>query len=153
MPFEQISQTTIAFGLLILALVVLLVWMIRLELRLRQFMLGQNGASLESSINSLINQVRETDRINEEIKKHLISVEERLQRSIQHIKTIRFNPFREQGQGSNQSSVTSFLDEHGDGAVLSTLYTRDKVSVYAKPIKNRASSYELTEEEKETLRK
>jgi hypothetical protein len=148
-----LDQTTIAFGLLILALVVLLVWIIRLELRLRRFMLGQKGISLEGALIRLIGQVKDTDRINEEIKKHLLSVEERLQRSIQHIKTIRFNPFRDQGQGSNQSSVTAFLDEHGDGALISTLYTRDKVSVYAKPIKNRESSYELTEEEKETLRK
>jgi hypothetical protein len=35
--------------------------------------------------------------------------------------------------------------------VLSTLYARDRVGVYAKPIAGFASTYELSEEEKESV--
>jgi len=37
--------------------------------------------------------------------------------------------------------------------VFSTLYSRDRVGVYAKPVQNDASSFELTGEEKEAILK
>jgi hypothetical protein len=148
-----LDQTTLVFGLLVLALVVFLVWVISLELRLKRFLRGKSAMSLEEVITMLGKQVSDTDRTNEEIKQHLISMEERLQHSVQHVKTIRFNPFHGEGQGGNQSFATAFLDEHGNGAVLSTLYARDKVGVYAKPIVKYTSEYELTAEEKESLAK
>ena len=45
------------------------------------------------------------------------------------------------------------LNEDGDGVVLSSLYARDRMSVFAKPIKNNKSEYELSNEEKEVLSK
>ncbi|MEA1929702.1 MAG: DUF4446 family protein [Patescibacteria group bacterium] len=137
------------FLLALLAIVVLLVWIIRLEIKLSRFLRGQNAKSLEGVINNLNEAVQQTDKINEEITQHLIKVEERLRRSIQHVKTVRFNPF--QDQGGNQSFVTAFLDERGNGAVVSSLYSRDKVNVYAKPIIGRRSEYELTDEEQAAL--
>jgi len=45
------------------------------------------------------------------------------------------------------------LNEDGDGVVFSSLYSRERMSIFAKPIKNGKSEYELTEEEKEALKK
>ena len=45
------------------------------------------------------------------------------------------------------------LNEDGDGVVLSSLYSRERMSIFAKPILNRKSVYELTSEEKEALEK
>ena len=45
------------------------------------------------------------------------------------------------------------LNEEGDGVVFSSLYSRERMSVFAKPIKNNKSEYELTSEEKEALKK
>lgn len=132
-------------------ILLLLAWIIRLEWRLKKLLAGKKGESLESVITDLVTAVKDTDKVNEEIQKHLIGVEQRLRRSIQHVKTDRFNPFREQGLGGNQSFAVALLDEHGDGVVLSSLYTRDKVSVYAKPVKHRQSEYELTNEERAVL--
>ncbi len=130
-------------------ILLLLVWIIRLEIKLHRFLRGRDGKSLEELINETLETVKQTDRINEEITEHLLKVEERLRRSIQHVKTIRFNPFPD--QGGNHSFATAFLDERGNGAVVSSLYSRDKVSVYAKPITNHQSEYELTEEERAAL--
>ena len=135
--------------LLILAVIVLLVWLIRLEIKLSRFLRGKDAKNLEELINETLATVKETDQINEEITQHLLKVEERLRRSIQHVKIIRFNPFPD--QGGNQSFVTAFLDERGNGAVVSSLYSRDKVSVYAKPVTNRQSEYELSAEERAAL--
>ena len=45
------------------------------------------------------------------------------------------------------------LDEEGDGLVISSLYSRERMSIFAKPIKNNKSEYELSMEEKEALSK
>ena len=45
------------------------------------------------------------------------------------------------------------LNEEGDGVVLSSLYSRERMSIFAKPIKNNKSEYELSAEEKEVLKK
>jgi hypothetical protein len=132
-------------------ILILLIWIIRLEWRITKLLAGEKGASLEKVIRNLIDNVEQTDKINEEIQQHLIGMEQRLKGSIQHVKTVRFNPFKEQGQGSNQSFAVALLNEHGDGVVLSSLYTRDKVSIYAKPIAKRGSDYEITEEEAAVL--
>ncbi len=150
--FRSFDRAEIIFGVLALALVIVVVWLGLLERRLKRFLAGRNAQSLEALLGTLGSQVNETDQTNEEIKRHLVKMEERLQRSIQHVKVIRFNPFRDQGQGSNQSFAVSLLNERGDGAVISTLYARDKVGVYAKPIVAGDSEHELTEEEKASLK-
>ena len=78
-------------------------------------------------------------------------MENRLQRSIQAVETIRFNPFKGTGEGGNQSFATSFLSENGDGVVISSMYSRDRVSVFSKPLAKFVSSFELMEEEKEVI--
>ena len=133
------------------AVIILLVWIVYLEWRLHRLMRGKNGESLESAFTALVSNVQEVEKINEEIQTHLIKMEERLRRSIQHVKTVRFNPFTD--QGGNQSFATAFLNEHGDGAVISTLYARERTSVFAKPIKGRASDHELSEEERQAIAK
>ncbi len=67
------------------------------------------------------------------------------------METIRFNPFPD--QGSNQSFAIGMLNEDGDGVVISSLYSRDRMSIFAKPVKDKKSTYELSTEEKEALRK
>ena len=73
----------------------------------------------------------------------------RLRKSIRGVETVRFNPFPD--QGSNQSFAIGMVDETGDGVVLSSLYARERMSIFAKPVKGGKSEYELTEEEKEAL--
>ena len=46
---------------------------------------------------------------------------------------------------------TAFLNEDGHGVVMSSLYSREHVSVFSKPIKNGSSEYELSVEEKEAV--
>jgi hypothetical protein len=74
---------------------------------------------------------------------------ERIARSVRSAGAVRFNPFQ---SGDGQSFAAAFLDEKGDGVILSTLSLRERVSVFAKPVKNYASPHELTEEEKAAMR-
>ncbi len=131
--------------------VVLLIMIFRLEWRLNKIMRGRGARDLEEVITNLN---RETDRIREkviEIIGALQDLDARLRKSIRRVETVRFNPFR--NEGGNQSFATAFLDDTGDGVVISSLYSRDKVSTYAKPVKKLRSEYELTREEREAITK
>ena len=74
-----------------------------------------------------------------------------MKKSVRGLETIRFNPFPD--QGSNQSFAVGMLNEEGNGVVFSSLYSRERMSIFAKPVKNGKSEYELTTEEKEVLKK
>ncbi len=49
------------------------------------------------------------------------------------------------------SFSTAFINEHGDGIVLTSHYARERISMFAKPVKAFASEHELSEEEIESI--
>ncbi len=137
-----------------IALTALLIgWVIRLEMKMSRLLSGQNGKSLEDIIISLIEKVSKLEKTSIEAHAKISNLRERVRKGIQRVETIRFNPFKGTGSGGNQSFVTSFSDEDGNGVVISGLYARDSVSVYAKPISKFVSEYNLSEEEKEIIEK
>lgn len=136
------------------ALLVLLgMFVIRLELRINKLLRGSDNKTLEGTIRVVEKGHRELTQFRAEVEKYLKNVEKRLSRSIQSIETIRFNPFKGTGLGGNQSFSTVFLDERGDGVIVSSLYARDRMSIFSKPIKKNVSEFELTDEEKMVLTK
>ena len=149
---ETISSNV---GLILLALGViiaaLLVWIVRLEIRIRRLTEGKNGKSLETSILSIKQGHESMERFRKEMESYLQNVEGRLARSVREVRTVRFNPFKESGTGGNQSFATAFINEKGDGVILSSLYSRDRVSMFAKPVIDYSSDHELTEEERSVL--
>ena len=109
------------------------------------------GKSLEDSIMTIKGDLNDLEKFRKDMEEYLTQVEKRLRRSTQGIETIRFNPFKGAGQGGNQSFATAFLDENGDGLVISSLYARERVSIFSKPIKKYVSEFELSEEEKKAI--
>ncbi len=129
--------------------VILIAWMITLELRLKRLLAGKSGATLEDTILALLKNA-------EDVRKRLILSESqmndlnaRVKKSINGVELIRFNPFKD--AGSNQSFAVAFSDENGNGVVFSSLYSREKVSVFAKGFKQGVSEQELTAEDKEVI--
>jgi Protein of unknown function (DUF4446) len=147
----NLDQTPLLYILLFTGLLALgsLIWAIRLELKVRAFTLGKSGKSLEGTMGEL--RVAHTDmlRFRGEMETYLRSVEKRLARSVQHIETLRFNPFNE--NSGNQSFATALLSENGDGIMLTSIYARDRASIFAKQLTNFASTHELSNEEKQVL--
>lgn len=142
------------FLISIIALVLTLILCITVVTLRRKInrLLGSGGA--KSIEESLILQKKHIDDLlsfQRDSIGYFKNVEERLRRSVQGVETLRFNPFKGTGDGGNQSFVTSFINEKGDGVIISSLYTRERVSVFSKPIKDFKSEYELSEEEIETL--
>ena len=151
----NISFDTNTIALIILAAVVLCLagYIIHLDTKLKKFLADKNANSIGDSIVSLAGRADTLEKFRSSLEEYLISVEHRLKKSVQAVHTVRFNPFRAAGGGGNQSFATAFIDEHGDGVVISSLYSRDNVSIFGKPLKNHASEYELSDEEKEAIKK
>ena len=126
-------------------------WMINTEKRLKRFFIGKKGKDLEYTLVMLTEDIEKLKKAKENTEKELSSINAKLRKSIRGLETIRFNPFPD--QGSNQSFAIGMLNEDGDGVVISSLYSRDRMSIFAKPVKNRNSEYELSEEEKNALKK
>ena len=132
----------------VVAIFLLLFWIIRLEIKIRKLLGGKNASSLEEAIKISHQNIEKLNTFQKQALSYFNQVEKRLRRSVQAIETIRFNPFKGTGDGGNQSFSTTFINEDGKGVVISSLYSRDRVSIFSKPLKDFESTFELTEEEK-----
>lgn len=131
--------------------ILFLVWIIYLHIRLSRMLRGKDARSLEDTVNEITREVNILADARAEIEQYLKNAEKRLRKNISGVHTVRFNPFKGTGAGGNQSFATAFLDEYGNGVVISSLYARDRVSVFAKPIVKQKSEFELSAEEKEAI--
>jgi len=127
------------------------IWIIITEKRLKRFFLGKKAKDLEDTIITLELEIAKLNKAKDNIEKEVTTINAKLKKSIRGLETIRFNPFSD--QGSNQSFAIGMLNEEGDGLVISSLYSRERMSIFAKPIKDGKSEYELSAEEKEALKK
>lgn len=144
-------ESLIVIGVLALLIIILGARLYLLEKRIKKLLAGKKAEGLEDVIGSLGKDVRALETFRDTTSTELKSIEERLRRSIQGVETIRFNAFKGNGEGGNQSFAVALLSENGDGTVLSSIYARDRISVFAKPIKNLSSEFEMTEEEKDAV--
>ena len=149
MIFDPLFAT---YGL-IACVLILALWIIMIQIKIHKLLAGKNGKSLEDAIIHAHEHIDKLNNFQKEAINHFINVEKRLNRSVQAVETIRFNPFKGTGEGGNQSFATSFVSENGDGVVISSLYSRDRVSIFSKPVAKFESTFELTQEEKEVVSK
>jgi len=132
-----------------LAIVFGAIWIFTTEKRLKKFFLGKKAKDLEETIDVLGRDIEALKTAKKNIEKELEEINTKLKKSIRGLEVIRFNPFPD--QGSNQSFAIGMLDEEGNGVVVSSLYSRERMSVFAKPVKAHKSEYELSKEEREVL--
>jgi hypothetical protein len=144
-----LTTNALVVALLVLMLVIT-VDAFLLRMKLRKVMRCKSG-SIDDSIISLDKDVKSLGAFQKEAESYFQNVDKRLRRSVQGLETVRFNAFKGTGEGGNQSFATALVDEEGDGVVVSSMYSRDRVSVFSKPIAGFASTYELSEEEREAL--
>ncbi len=141
----------IIFAVLALALIGLFVWLFLISKRLKIFFKGKQAADLEDYINTLNEKIKKLEMEKEDLQQRTEKLQNKMVSAIRGVGTIRFNPFKD--AGGNQSFAIAFLDEAGNGVVISSLYAREKMSVFAKPINKFKSEFELTAEEKEAIKK
>ena len=154
MDIEIIDQNMLFYITLALFVIVIVlgIWIWKLEKRINK-LLGGRKANLENVILESHKKVRELENFRELVKQKIEKVDRKLKKSLRAVETVKFNPFKGTGTGGNQSFSSAFISEEGDGVVLSGLYLRDRISLFAKPLKSFNSELELSEEEKDSVRK
>ena len=130
---------------------IIILWIILIEYLLKNFFAGTKARNLEDVMINLGSQMKEINELQDRINEHLVIVDKRLNKSIRSVETVRFNPFED--AGSHQSFAISFLNDEGDGVVMSSLYARERMSIFAKQIVKGTSEFELSIEEKDVLEK
>ncbi len=138
----------VAAGSLILTIIIA-IGFIRLDRKYRSIFKKTNSVSIDEVLLSLI---RATEELEAGAKKHeqvLSAHDARIRASIKRAEVIRFNAWDDiKGE---QSFTTGFINENGDGVIVSSLYARDRTSIFAKTVTAWTTNQTLTEEEKQLL--
>ena len=74
-----------------------------------------------------------------------------LEAGVRRVALIRYDAFED--VGGQLSFSAALLDEHGSGLVLTSINGRQETRVYAKPVAEGASTYNLSLEEEEAIRR
>ena len=143
---------TYAIGAMALIIIILFIWIIWLQNKLGKLLIGKSK-NLDDSFASLNKEIIELKSFRTAAENTFKNNDARLKKTISGVETIRFNPFKGDGSGGNQSFATAFLNEEKNGVIISSMYGRERMSIFAKPVKNLVSEYELTAEEKEAMNK
>ena len=135
----------------------LLIWVVFLQVKISGIKKNQevlfNGKKAKDLEKVILENKGRIQKISEETE-NLYSITSKINqhslKSIHKMGLIRFNPFRE--IGGDQSFSLALLDDENTGAVISSLYSREGVRIYAKSIqKGQSVKYPLTEEEKQAI--
>ena len=109
-----------------------------------------NGNNLDEMLKEYLNSVEDIRKDNMEIKNYYTKLDNDISSSIQKVGLVRYNAF--QDVGSDLSFALALLDRENNGIILNGIYGSESSNIYAKPIKNGESQYQLSEEEKEALK-
>ena len=143
----------VGFIVLVVITIILLILVISMHFRMKKFLIDVDSKNIADSLTTVAGGMKDLQSFRKDMEEYLTSVEKRLKKSVQSVHTVRFNPFHGTGGGGNQSFATAFLNEEGNGVVMSSLYSREHMSVYSKPVKKYGSEHELSAEEKEAVEK
>lgn len=118
--------------------------------RLKQLTAGATGASLERILFDHLARVEEVDTRQRAMEQRVSDLEVTLPHCLQRVGLVRYDAFED--VGGQQSFSLAILDSKQTGIVLTSVYTRTDVRVYAKAIREGQPSHPLSEEEQQALR-
>lgn len=130
--------------------ITLLFIVIRLNMRISKLFLGKEGRDLEGIVGDNNHKIASLENQQELLATQVKALGHDFKKSIQKIGIVRFNPFKE--TGGNQSFALALIDQEHNGVVISSLYSRERLNVFAKPIVEGQSSFQLSNEEEEALK-
>jgi len=136
---------------------ILFIWNILLQVSLskikknqKKLFSGKNGGDLESIVIENKAQIEDLNQKSTDLFKQTEEIRNHSLKSIHKVGLLRFNPFRE--IGGDQSFSLALLDNDDNGAIISSLYSREGVRIYAKSLqRGESAKHPLTEEEKKAI--
>ena len=147
---ENSDKIVILLIVLILVVIAEMIYIAVIHKKYISFMkkLG-NGKNLDEMLKIYISDVENVKKDNSEIKNYYTKLDSDISSCIQKVGLVRYNAFKD--VGSDLSFAIALLDRNDNGVVLNGLYGAESSNIYAKPIKNKISTYQLSDEEKYAL--
>lgn len=144
-------MSTISINLLFggIGFIAVIIFIILLHRRITLLTRGRDRLSLEEIIKENNKLIHTQEQAIAQFEKRISFLENEDLKNIKNVKVLRFNPYKE--TGGNQSFALSLLNKNKDGIIISSLYSREYLHLFAKPIKNGTSEYTLSKEEQEVL--
>lgn len=133
--------------ILFIFLIVVVYLFFKLNKEYKSFMskLG-NGNNIPEMLKKYLDDVKLVKKDNSEIKAYYTKLDSDIASCIQKVGLVRYNAFKD--VGSDLSFAIALLDREDNGVVLNGIYGSESSNIYAKPIKNGVSQYQLSDEEK-----
>ncbi len=120
-----------------------------LRKRLAVLMQGDEGQSLEQILHQHLQKVESAVQRQETLEQAVGVLQAQVPRCISRAGMVRYNAFAD--VGGEQSFAIALLDSKGNGMVLTSLYSRSEMRVYAKTIQDGRASHNLSDEEKRAI--
>ena len=136
----------------------LAVWQAVTNLRLNRMVrhyrrLGRSVG--EGKLDVLLERMLERSELESQeiqaLRDRIASLGQDVQSHLQQVGVVRYNAFDD--TGGDQSFAVAMLDAHGNGAIFNGLYHRNDCRVFAKPVHDWKSTYSMSDEETEAIRK
>lgn len=108
-----------------------------------------HGNNLDEMLKTYLAEVKEIKKDNYEIKAYYTKLDSDIASCIQKVGLVRYNAFKD--VGSDLSFAVALLDRDNNGVVFNGLYGSESSNIYAKPIRDGVSKYQLSEEERDAL--
>ena len=138
--------------ILLIGFIVAILKISNMNKKYKNFMLKiGNGKNIEEDLENYMYRVERVEKENTEIKSFIQTIDKDIEKCIQKVGIVRYNAFKD--TGSDLSFALALLNEHNDGVVLNGIYSREMSNIYAKPVKDGKSSYTVSEEEEEAIKR
>ena len=149
------SFLLILMGAIIIIFILYIIELIklcRIKKQYKNFMkkLG-NGTDIQEILEKHIDRINKTITKNDELEKLCVRIDSDIRNCIQKVGIYRYNAYKD--TGSELSFTLALLDEKNNGVVLNGIYSREMSNIYAKPVENGNSTYKITEEEREAIKR
>lgn len=131
--------------LLFIMTIILLGSVNQLEKKYRKMMRGVNKENLESLINSNLDNIEKAVNNSEQALEQCQKITEDIKGCVNKVAIMRYKAFED--IGSDLSFSIAILDSYNDGIIITSIYSRQDSTTYAKPIDKGISRYGLSEEE------
>ena len=110
-----------------------------------------NGKDISEDLNNYMERIIELETALSETHTYCNQLENKLKKCVQKVGIIRYNAYKDSGK--DLSFAVALLNEKNTGVVLNGIYSREMSNIYAKPIVNGKSKYNMTEEENKAVEK
>lgn len=152
-----IDPAYIMIGLLAVMLVLIVLYIIciinmkKLKKSYLQFMSGKDMQSMEDILWKQFDRIEILEEADRDKRRELNDLQITVQNTYQKAGLVKYDAFRE--MSGKLSYALALLDQNDNGVIITSMYSRDGCFSYAKEVIMGESAINLSEEEKEALKK